>query len=146
MTEYYPFIKSLHVATVIASGTLFAMRGVAAQAGNHWAMAAPVRYLSYVIDTVLLAAAVLLLGILPAAAVLLLGILPATVYANGWLAVKLSLLVVYIGLGTFALKRGRTQAVRLSCFAAAIVVYLAMFSIARSHDPLGPLRMFAGPG
>ncbi|MEX1266736.1 MAG: SirB2 family protein [Woeseia sp.] len=135
MTEYYPFIKSLHVATVIASGTLFAMRGVAVQVGNHWAMAAPVRYLSYVIDTVLLAAAVLLLGILP-----------ANVYANGWLAVKLSLLVVYIGLGTFALKRGRTQAVRLSCFAAAIVVYLAMFSIARSHDPLGPLRMFAGPG
>ncbi|MEX0709025.1 MAG: SirB2 family protein [Woeseia sp.] len=135
MTEYYPFIKSLHVATVIASGTLFAMRGVAVQAGNRWAMTAPVRYLSYVIDTVLLAAAVLLLGILP-----------ATVYANGWLAVKLSLLVVYIGLGTFALKRGRTQAVRLSCFAAAIVVYLAMFSIARSHDPLGPLRMFAGPG
>lgn len=135
MSEYYPFIKWLHVATVIASGTLFALRGVAVQAGNRWALAAPVRYLSYVIDTVLLAAAVLLLGILPAA-----------VYSNGWLAVKLSLLVVYIGLGTFALKRGRTQAVRLGCFVAAVSVYLAMFGIARSHDPLGLLSMFAGPG
>lgn len=135
MIEYYPFIKWLHVATVIASGTLFVVRGLAVQAGNRRAMVAPVRYLSYVIDTVLFAAAVLLLGILPAA-----------VYGNGWLAIKLSLLVVYIGLGTFALKRGRTQAVRLGCFVAAIAVYLAMFSIARSHDPLGPFRMFAGPG
>jgi len=135
MNEFYPFIKWLHVATVIASGTLFVMRGLAVQAGNRWATVAPVRYLSYVIDTVLLAAALLLLGILPAA-----------VYSNGWLTTKLSLLVVYIGLGTFALKRGRTQAVRLGCFLSAIAVYLLMFSIARSHDPLGPFRMLAGPG
>ena len=135
MSEYYLFIKWLHVATAIASGTLFAMRGVAIQAGYRRAMVAPVRYLSYAIDTVLLAAAVLLLTILPAA-----------VYSNGWLATKLSLLVVYIGLGTFALKRGRTQAVRLACFVSAIFVYLAMYSIARSHDPLGPFRMIAGPG
>lgn len=135
MSEYYLLIKWLHIGTAIASGTLFAMRGVAVQAGNRWAMVAPVRYLSYAIDTVLLAAAMLLLGLLPAA-----------VYSNGWLTMKLSLLVVYIGLGTFALKRGRTQAVRLACFVSAVVVYLTMFSIARSHDPLGPFRMFTGPG
>lgn len=134
MVDYYPLIKWLHVATVITSGALFVVRGLAMQTGSRWAMAAPVRYLSYAIDTVLLAAAVLLLGILP-----------ATLYSNGWLAAKLSLLVVYIGLGTFALKRGRTQAIRLGCFVAAIAVYLAIFVIARSHDPLGPLRMFAGP-
>ncbi len=133
MIEYYPFIKWLHVATVISSGTLFAVRGLATQTGGRWAMIAPVRYLSYAIDTVLLAAAVLLLWILPAA-----------MYSNGWLATKLSLLVVYIGLGTFALKRGRTQAIRLGCFVAAIAVYVAIFIIARTHDPLGPIRMFAG--
>ena len=60
-------------------------------------MAAPLRYLSYSIDTVLLTAALMLLTILPGA-----------MFANGWLATKLVLLVAYVVLGSFALKRGRT--------------------------------------
>jgi uncharacterized membrane protein SirB2 len=56
-------------------------------------MAAPLRFLSYSIDTILLTAALMLLTILPHA-----------VFANGWLAVKLALLVVYVALGSFALK------------------------------------------
>jgi uncharacterized membrane protein SirB2 len=92
-------------------------------------MAARYRYLSYGIDTVLLATAILLLTILPAA-----------LYANGWLTVKMILLVVYIALGTYALKRGRTRNIRLVCFAAAVVVYACMLSIARTHHPFGPIR------
>ena len=132
MIEFYPQIKMLHVTTVVASGSLFLLRGLALQAGERgrWAMAAPVRYLSYSIDTVLLTAAFMLLTILPTA-----------VYANGWLATKLVLLVVYVGLGTFALKRGRTKRVRLACFVAALATYAAMFAIARTHDPLGPVRL-----
>ena len=93
-------------------------------------MAAPVRYLSYGIDTVLLTAALMLLTVLPAA-----------VFANGWLWLKLALLVVYVGLGTFALKRGRTRTVRLASFFSALLVFATMFIIARSHDPLGPARL-----
>jgi uncharacterized membrane protein SirB2 len=92
-------------------------------------MIAPIRYLSYTIDIVLLAAALLLLAILPPA-----------VYGNGWLALKLTLLVVYIVLGTLALKRGRTATIRRGCFFAAVAVYIYMFFIARTHDPLGPVR------
>ncbi|HEX7062231.1 MAG TPA: SirB2 family protein [Woeseiaceae bacterium] len=131
MLELYPEIKWVHVAAVVASGGLFLLRGLAVQARARWPMAAPVRYLSYAIDIVLLAAALLLLAILPSA-----------VYANGWLAAKLGLLVVYIGLGTFALKRGRTAAVRSATFVGAMLVYGAMFSIARTHHPLGPLLAF----
>jgi len=130
MIEYYAQIKLVHVAAVIASGSLFLLRGAAIQAGGHWAMTAPLRYLSYGIDTVLLTAACMLLTILPAA-----------LYANGWLTVKVSLLVVYIGLGTFALKRGRTPLVRLACYVAALLTYASMLAIARMHDPLGPLRL-----
>ncbi len=90
-------------------------------------MTAPVRYLSYAIDVTLLAAALALLAILPTA-----------VYGNGWLTVKLILLVVYIGLGTLALKRGRTVTVKRACFIAAIGTYVCMYLVARSHDPLGP--------
>ncbi len=130
MLEFYPQIKLLHVGAVFASGSLFLLRGLAVQAGAQWGMATPVRYLSYGIDILLLTAALMLLTLLPAA-----------VFANGWLWVKIALLVVYVGLGSFALKRGRTAAVRLACFAGALAVFACMYFIARSHDPLGPLRM-----
>lgn len=135
MIEYYPQIKTVHVATVILSGSLFLLRGLAVQAGtgSEWAMAAPVRYLSYGIDTVLLTAALMLLTILPAA-----------VYSNGWLVVKLLLLVAYIALGIVALKRGRTRRTRLACFVGALTLYGSMLLIARTHDPLGPLRLLLG--
>ena len=130
MIEFYPQIKLIHVAAVVASGSLFLMRGLSVQAGRPWAMAAPVRFSSYCIDTVLLAAAVMLLVIVPAAA-----------FANGWLAAKLALLVVYVGLGTVALKRGRTRRTRLTCFVAALAVYGSMLAIAWTHHPLGPIQM-----
>lgn len=133
MIEFYPQVKLVHVAAVIASGALFLVRGSLVQAGVPWGMAAPVRYLSYTIDTILLAAALMLVAALPSA-----------VFANGWLTVKVILLFVYVGLGTFALKRGRTATVRLVCFVAALAVYGCMYAIARSHDPLGPIRMITG--
>ena len=133
MIEFYPYIKLVHVAAVVASGSLFLIRGLAVQGGAAWGMAAPVRYLSYSIDIVLLTAALMLLTLLPWA-----------VFANGWLWLKLALLVVYVGLGTFALKRGRTRKIRLATFVSALLVYAAMFVIARSHDPLGPVRLFEG--
>jgi uncharacterized membrane protein SirB2 len=94
-------------------------------------MAAPVRYLSYGIDVILLAAALLLLAVLPAA-----------VFANGWLWVKISLLAAYIVLGSFALKRGRTARIRVACFVAALLVFVSIYLVARSHDPFGPFRLF----
>ncbi len=128
MIEFYPQIKWLHVAAVIASGSLFLLRGIAVQARARWPMTAPVRYLSYGIDTILLLAAIGLVAILPAA-----------LYANGWLTVKLVLLVVYIGLGTFALKRGRTPGIRLASFVGALAVFGSIVAVARAHHPLGPL-------
>lgn len=128
MIEFYPQIKSVHIAAVIASGSLFFLRGAAVQLGAKWAMAAPLRYLSYSIDTVLLTAALMLATILKQ--------LP---FVHGWLTAKVLLLVCYVVLGTFALKRGRTRAVRAACWVAALLVYLFIVSIARTHHPLGVL-------
>ncbi len=47
---------------------------------------------------------------------------------------------MYIGLGTLALKRGRTPRMRWTCFLAALFVYGAMYTIARAHHPLGALH------
>ena len=127
MIEFYPQIKSVHVATVIASGLLFALRGLLVLAGRpSWALATPVRWLSYAIDTTLLTAALMLLTILPGA-----------LFANGWLTAKVALLVVYVVLGVFALRRGRTATVRAACYVAAVATYAFMYSIARTHHPGG---------
>lgn len=130
MLEFYPQVKAVHVAAVFASGGLFALRGLLLQIGapGRWAMAAPVRYLSYAIDTTLLTAALMLATMLPAA-----------LFANGWLLAKLVLLPVYVVLGIFALRRARTPGVRRACFVAALAVFGCMLAIARSHHPLGPL-------
>ena len=62
MIEFYPQIKAVHIAAVMLSGVLFLLRGGAVQLGASWAMAAPLRYLSYTIDTVLLTAALMACG------------------------------------------------------------------------------------
>ena len=126
MIVYYDQIKWLHIAMVLASGSLFALRGVAMLANSRLAMAGPVRFLSYGIDTTLLTAALMLATMLPGA-----------MFANGWLTVKLCLVVAYVVLGSLALKRGRTRAARLGNFIAALVVFVAIVGIARAHHPLG---------
>lgn len=130
MIEFYPEVKLVHIVTVLASGGLFLLRGLALQFGVAAANAAPVRYLSYAIDTTLLTAALMLFTMLP-----------KELFSNGWLATKVALLVVYIVLGTFALKRGRTRAVRAATFVAALLVYGYMIGVARAHHPLA---FFAG--
>lgn len=130
MIEFYPQIKAVHIAAVIASGSLFFLRGAAVQFGAQWAMAAPLRYLSYSIDTMLLTAALMLATILH-----------QFPFVHGWLTAKVLLLVCYVVLGSLALKRGRTRAVRASCWVAALLVYLFMVSIARAHHPLGVISL-----
>jgi len=122
----------VHVAAVIASGVLFALRGSGVLAGARWPMFAPLRYLTYTIDTVLLTAALMLATILRQYPLV-----------HAWLTVKVLLLVVYIVLGSLALKRGRTPATRAWCFTAALLVYLFIASVARAHHPLGILARFA---
>jgi uncharacterized membrane protein SirB2 len=126
MIEFYPQIKLVHVYAVIASGLLFFLRGSAQLLGARWTMAAPLRYLSYGIDTTLLTAALMLATILR-----------QYPFVHAWLTVKVCLLVVYIVLGTFALKRGHTFAIRLWCFIAAVAIYLFIATVARAHHPLG---------
>jgi uncharacterized membrane protein SirB2 len=126
MIGFYPQIKSVHIAAVMASGLLFFLRGASLHAGMTWAMAPPVRYLSYVIDTALLAAALMLATLLH-----------QYPFVQAWLTVKVLLLVVYIVLGTFALKRGSTKTIRVVCWVAALLVYAFIISVARSHNPAG---------
>lgn len=131
MDAYYSVLKLIHVSAVTASGSLFFLRGLALNFfAAKWPMSAPVRYASYTIDTVLLAAAIALTIVIR-----------QYPFVDSWLTVKVLLLVVYIGLGTFGLKRGRTRGQRIAFWAAALVVFAFIASVAVAQDPLG---WFAG--
>lgn len=130
MFEFYPQIKAVHIACVLFSGALFALRGLLVQAGHaDAAHRAPVRYLSYTIDTTLLTAALMLITMLPDA-----------YFANGWLTAKLVLVVGYVVLGSLALRRARTPGARRIFLAVALAVYVLILGIARMHHPLGWLH------
>jgi len=133
MIEFYAQIRQFHIGVALLSGAIFAIRGAFLLGGARWPQALPVKWLSYAVDTALLTAALMLLTILPWA-----------VFANGWLLVKVGLLVAYVVLGMFALRRGRTPRTRALAYAAALLVFGAVYSIARAHHPLGALHALAG--
>jgi len=133
MIEFYPEIRFVHIAAVIASGSLFLLRGLALFAGAGWAMATPLRVSSHVIDTVLLAAALMLMTVVR-----------QYPFVDDWLTVKVAFLIVYIALGSVALRSGAARAVRVGCFIAALLVYGFIVSVARAQDPLGILAGISG--
>jgi len=133
MIEFYPEIKAVHVGAVIASGSLFAVRGSLMLARSQLANHAALRYLSYAIDTTLLTAALMLVTILH-----------QYPFVQAWLTAKVLLLVVYIVLGSLALKRARSRRTQVACLFAAIGVFLFIASIAHAHHPLGIVRTLAG--
>ncbi|MEJ1095543.1 MULTISPECIES: SirB2 family protein [unclassified Pseudoxanthomonas] len=128
MIEFYPQIRQFHILVALLSGSLFALRGAFLIGGARWPQALAIRWVSYTIDTALLTAALMLLTILPGG-----------MFANGWLTVKVSLIVAYIVLGAFALKRAKTTRARLVFYVAALAAFFAIYSIARAHHPLGML-------
>ena len=130
LADHYLLIKASHVGLAMLSGGLFAGRGVGVLLGAEMPMSALVRRLSQVIDTALLAAALLLLVTLQ-----------LNPFATPWLLAKLVLLVAYIVFGTLALRRAQTQSGKALAFAAALTCFLMMFTIARTHDPMGFLRI-----
>lgn len=126
LANHYAEIRLLHIFCVAFSGTLFAVRGVLRMANISLANHRAVRLLSYLVDTLLLAAAIALMQVLH-----------QYPFVNGWLTTKLLLLFVYIALGTIALKRARTSPGRCAALLAALVTFAYIIGVALAHDPAG---------
>lgn len=122
----YLVAKALHIGCAALSICGFAARGALMLAGSPLLGAKPVRILPHVVDTVLLASAIwLALGL--------------GQFAQGWVHAKIAGLAAYIVLGTVALKRGRTKAVRAAAFAAALATAGYIVAVAVTRDPRGAL-------
>ena len=122
----YLLAKSLHVGCVILSLGGFAARGALMLAASPLLERRFVRVAPHVVDTVLLASALWLCG--------LIGQYP---FLQPWLTAKVLGLLAYIVLGTIALRRGRTRGIRLAAFAAAAASAFYIVSVALTHHPRG---------
>ncbi len=126
MEPFYLEIRTVHIAAVLTSGALLLLRGLLLNLVDaRWVLGAPVRYLSWTIDTVLLTAAMMLTTIIH-----------QFPFIHGWVTMKVVLLIPYILLGYFAL-RARERRTRLFALAGAVTVFGFIYSVARAHNPWG---------
>lgn len=121
----YATLKTLHLTTVGITLALFLLRGAWMIAGSPRLRARWVRIAPHLNDTVLLASGIALAWML--------GLSPLE---HGWLAAKLVALFAYIGLGTIALKRGKTRRRRIAAWLAALAMFGYMLGVAHTHSPL----------
>jgi uncharacterized membrane protein SirB2 len=117
-------VKYFHIGCVLLSYSLFFLRGVwmlrsADKLQHRW-----VKVLPHIIDTALLLSAVTLayqLSLSP--------------LSSPWLMTKIVALLLYILLGTIALKRGKTIRIRLAAWFSAQLVFLYIVAVALTHNP-----------
>jgi len=126
MAEYYLALRQAHIALALLSVGLFCVRGLLMLAQSPRVHAAWLRYPSYLIDTLLLTAALMLMSVVR-----------QYPFVDDWLTMKVCLLVAYVVLGSVALRRGRSRGARIAAFVAALLVVTFLFGVARAHHPLG---------
>ena len=125
----YLFLKYVHVACVVLSFAGFAARGALMLRASPLLQARFVRVAPHIVDTLLLASALWLSWMMH-----------QYPFVHGWLTAKVLGLLAYIVLGSIALRRGRTRAVRAAAFAAALLAAGYVVAVALTKDPL-PFRI-----
>ena len=116
-------LKSIHITCVALSYSLFFVRGVWMLLESPLAQSRLAKLARDIVDTLLLGSAILLawkLGISP--------------LQHAWLAAKIIALLVYIIIGSVALKRGKTKRIRLTAWLLAQGVFIYIVSVAVTHD------------
>lgn len=121
--DSYVIFKHVHMTAVALSGLLFMVRGLWLLQGSTQLQAKWVKITPHVIDTLLLVSAIAMLVVAQQ--------FPA------WVHVKITLLIVYIGLGLMAFKKAKTQGQKLTFLLAAVAVYVFLISVALTKSPAG---------
>lgn len=120
----YSALKHLHVSCALVSYLLFLSRGILMLRDSPALKRRWLRVTPHLVDTVLLASAIAL--------TLTIKQYPL---ADAWLTAKLCALLLYIALGTLALKRGKTRSMRITAWIAAQAVFVYIVAVAITHDP-----------
>lgn len=126
MEAFYLDIRNVHIGAALISGAVFLMRSLGYNLlGADWPMAFALRTIVWTVDTTLLTAAFMLMTITS-----------QFPFVDAWLTVKVLLLVVYVFLAWTAF-RAASKKSRIAATAAAVVIFGMVYSVARTHSPLG---------
>lgn len=118
-------IKYVHISCVLLSYALFFLRGVWMLSASPLLQQRWVKVIPHIVDTALLLSAVTL--------AIQLSISPLSAH---WLMAKIIALLLYILLGTLAIKRGKTLKIRLAAWLSAQMVFIYIVSVALTHNPM----------
>jgi len=130
LASHYADIRLLHVSCAALSGTLFTFRAILRISDSRWASERALRLTSYVIDTTLLVAAIVLCVIVRQYPLI-----------DAWLTSKVLLLIAYIGLGVLTLRVARTPFSRAAALLSALLIFGAIVGVAVTHHPAGWLLL-----
>ena len=120
----FSLLKQLHLSTIALTLALFVLRGFWMMRQSPRLQARWVRIVPHLNDSLLLASGISL-AILTQQYPLV----------NDWLSAKFFALILYIVLGTIALKRGQTRSQRIAAWIAALLVFGYMVVVAVTRDP-----------
>ena len=119
----YLLLKHLHVTCVVLSGLGFCLRGYWMLVESPRRMQRLARVLPHLVDTLLLGSALTMAWMS--------GQYP---FVMPWLTAKFFGLLAYILLGTMALKRGRTKAIRSRYLLLALLAYGYIVAVAMTRS------------
>jgi uncharacterized membrane protein SirB2 len=119
----YATLKLIHISSAILTISGFALRGIWMVTQSPNLELRVVRIAPHIIDTVFLLSGIALIWTLR---------LP--VLNQPWLLAKLVALLVYILLGTIALKRGKTMLARVIALVLALVTFVYIAGVALSKS------------
>lgn len=129
--EWYSWLKSIHQATALISIAGFSLRGCWMILESALLQHRLARILPHIIDTVFLCSGVALAFAIEQYPL-----------KHSWLTAKLFGLLLYILLGTLALKRAPTKRLKVLSFGLALLTFGYIVSVAMTKHPLGLLAMY----
>ena len=118
-------VKSVHIACALVSGGGFFFRGILMLRGSPFLQVKWITITPHVVDTLLLVSAIVLASQWGWAALTM-----------PWLLAKIVALLLYIGVGMVALRRGRTMVVRVYAWVIALGLFGYIVAVALTKNPL----------
>ncbi len=118
----YMLLKHLHTTTAALSLLLFVIRACWSVAGSPKLQTRFMRIVPHIIDTILL-----LCGLIMAASI---------GFNHGWLHAKIAGVILYILVGTYAIKRGPTPAKRAAAAVLAVLIFAYVVGVAITKQSL----------
>lgn len=117
----YIALKHLHTTAAALSLLLFIIRAYWSVTGSAALQKKLIRMSPHVIDTILLICGLAMAWTIG--------------FNQSWIWAKLVALVMYIGVGTVAIKRGKTPASRLIAALIAVVIFSYIVGVALQRSP-----------